>query len=41
MTMTNLENPNDPGQKYYTTQTGKEVLAANDPSATRPDILPK
>lgn len=41
MTMTNLANPNDPGQKYYTTQAGKDALAANDPVATRPDTLPK
>lgn len=41
MTMTNVGNPNDPGQKYYTTQAGKDALAAIVPSATRPDTLPK
>jgi len=40
MTMTNLENPNDPGQKYYTTKAGKDALAAYDPAATRPEPLP-
>lgn len=39
MTMTNLENPNDPGQRYYTTQTGKDALAAYEPAATRPEPL--
>ncbi|MFC3197115.1 hypothetical protein ACFOET_05795 [Parapedobacter deserti] len=40
MTMTNLKNLNDPGQKYYTTQVGKDALAAYEPSAARPDPLP-
>lgn len=39
VTMTNLKNLNDPGQKYYTTQAGKDALAASEPSATRPDPL--
>lgn len=39
MTMTNLANPNDPGQRYYTTQTGKDALAAHEPAATRPEPL--
>lgn len=39
MIMTNLKNLNDPGQKYYTTQAGKDALAAYEPTATRPESL--